>query len=70
MDKLKPCPFCGGEIKVCRGIEPEITGILCKECKAMIRWEIHMKGRETFGENQEKWSAKWNRRADNGDIQK
>ena len=65
IEKLKACPFCGNE-KVGFVRDPklmEITGIWCSECRFLTKWNIKMKNKETFGENEAKWSEKWNRRA-------
>ena len=63
----RTCPFCGGRVIIGRDIEGAISGILCTKCKAYVRWDIRMKGRETFGENEEKWKEKWNRRTHGSD---
>jgi len=60
--ELKPCPFCGGRVILGRGIDCEITGILCRSCHVMVKWDIQMRSHETFGENETKWAEKWNRR--------
>lgn len=63
--KLKSCPFCGGAVQYMRGLEfPVITGIYCRSCKSLVKLPIEMKSKETFGENEEKWAEKWNRRVE------
>ena len=62
MSDLKTCPFCGGRVIIGRGIDGEITGILCRTCKVRVKWDIQMKAHETFGENEAKWAEKWTRR--------
>ena len=37
-EKLKPCPFCGGEVLMSHGIEGSPSGIMCKKCRAFVRW--------------------------------
>ena len=63
---LKPCPFCGGHVQTLR-MDPAdgIYSIFCTGCKAVIRWNIEMEPHEKYGENEQKWAAKWNRRANN-----
>jgi Lar family restriction alleviation protein len=63
-DKLISCPFCGGHVQYVRS-DPAygITGIFCNQCKAMIKWNIEMEPKETYGENERKWRERWNRRA-------
>lgn len=63
---LKPCPFCGGHVQYVRS-DPAygISGIFCLECKAMVRWDLIMEPHEKYGENEQKWLERWNRRANN-----
>lgn len=63
----KACPFCGGRVVIGRDIDGAVAVIFCTKCKAYIKWNIRMKGKETFGENQEKWAEKWNRRTRGSD---
>ena len=52
MDKLKPCPFCGGEAYIeiiCNGL----VEVWCKECSASVPAKYKNKAIE-----------RWNRRAD------
>lgn len=68
MSELKPCPFCGGgKLTWVRDPEDccEIRGIYCRECKALVRWNILPKQADTFGKTEEQWAGKWNRRANN-----
>lgn len=62
-DALRPCPFCGGDVQPLR-MDPAdgIYGIFCRGCKAVVKWDIRMEARETFGENIRKWEEKWNAR--------
>lgn len=53
MDKLKPCPFCGGEAYIeiiCNGL----VEVRCKGCYASVPAKYQNKAVE-----------RWNRRADN-----
>jgi Lar family restriction alleviation protein len=71
--KLKPCPFCGGEVEVDKlGDRDEcfaLTGVLCKNCG------IYFTCRETkwidceyeiLEEEKNVLLKAWNRRADDG----
>lgn len=62
-EELKPCPFCGGYVQYIRS-DPVygISGIFCRGCKAMVRWDLIMGPRETYGDNARKWTEKWNQR--------
>lgn len=57
MEKLKPCPFCGGEAFITPIItnyyEPRFT-VFCKECNAKSK----------YCKDEESAIAAWNRRAD------
>lgn len=37
-EKLKPCPFCGGEARIDK--DPRYAAIMCKECGARVRQPI------------------------------
>jgi Lar family restriction alleviation protein len=43
MDRLQPCPFCGGEATVCdvetHGMKTPWKYVLCKDCEAQISWQ-------------------------------
>ena len=68
MDKLKPCPFCGGEANiVTRDVEPqgdswygtkEETFVQCKSCGCCLFDEVFHSG---FCENCDAIES-WNRR--------
>ena len=64
MNELKLCPFCGGHVQYVRS-DPAwgISGIYCQGCKALTKWNIEMEPRKKYGENEQKWREKWNRRA-------
>ena len=58
MDKLKPCPFCGGLAWV-QHCFYQTAEVVCVNCGA--------KGTACCGENNEERAIEaWNRRADNG----
>ena len=60
MAKLKPCPFCGGKIKVHIGI-----GMLrfysCEKCGAVVSFNT-----DYYNYNPHKTDEAWNRRVDDG----
>ena len=64
MTEKKSCPFCGGKVIWVRDPEDctEIRGIYCHGCKALVKWNIQVKQTDTFGETEEQWIEKWNRR--------
>ncbi len=53
--KLKPCPFCGGEVK--KDLFCGITNFLCPKCGAVVSF----RGKE----KQDKATDAWNRRYTN-----
>ncbi len=58
MDKLKPCPFCGGEGCVQEHVFKGLTntyGVVCLDCCAEIR---------QFYRTEEEAIKAWNRRTD------
>lgn len=65
MRALRACPFCGGEpVTPMWDIQDgSINGIYCSNCKALVKFPIQMKGKETYGKNFDKWAKKYNRRA-------
>lgn len=79
MEKLKPCPFCGGEAEIMclstvneHGILSKVFVITCKECglrnpKAFrIFAQIHNDGICVFDESEKKEAIEaWNRRVKN-----
>lgn len=65
MTELKPCPFCGGDERI---IDRKYNGwtrvweeIKCTQCNATMSGCIHN------GENPDKISDRWNRRAGDND---
>lgn len=62
---LMYCPFCGGPVQFVRS-DPTlgISGVWCRSCKAMTKWDIELGPREKYEENEKKWKERWNRRAD------
>lgn len=76
MDKLKPCPFCGGEAEIHRmrvsykARSPKYEGIaLVARCKKCYAYSPHKRGTliGNFRETEEtKAIEAWNRRASDG----
>lgn len=64
-NELKPCPFCGADVQPLY-FDPAlgISRIFCHGCKAVVKWYIEMEPHEKFGDNEQKWLERWNRRAD------
>lgn len=55
MPKLKPCPFCGGEVKIFTAPIKGTQMFICHKCGADVSF---------FGvEHQPKATIAWNRRA-------
>lgn len=59
-EKLRPCPFCGGEARIAKRWDDErnhdVWWIVCDECDMM-----------TYESNTEEWLIEaWNRRANDG----
>ena len=72
-EKLKSCPFCGGEAKLKHGF-PSQQGhnrrsafIQCKKCmaKSKTRYKLEF---ESIEENDRLVVKAWNRRTDNGEV--
>ena len=60
--ELKPCPFCGGVVKMMHEADGTPSGVFCK-CGAYTRFlHITKATGYTFGYIQEKIAEKWNRR--------
>ena len=60
--ELRPCPFCGHGVRWNWNLDFGIEGIHCQGCKAIVKWPVQEGQRETIGEIQKRWAAKWNRR--------
>lgn len=61
---LKPCPFCGGKVRISYDIRSEANGIWCPTCHSITKFiRIKLKSdKETFGEFESRWGAAWNKR--------
>lgn len=57
MNELKPCPFCGGKVKMKKGL-CELLFFECAKCKAVIAFDD-----DTCNLHTEKAIECWNRRA-------
>lgn len=64
MIELKPCPFCGGNVRMMHDADGTPNGIHCK-CGAYTRFLFMPKiiG-ETFGDVQDRIIERWNSRAE------
>ena len=64
MIELKPCPFCGNNVRYNINMDMEPDGIWCGHCKMIVRFtrvKPAQKG-ETFGDVQNRIADCWNRR--------
>ena len=57
-EQLKPCPFCGGKVKMVNGIIARTIVFICEKCGADVMF---------FGaeKNKDKAVKAWNRRVEN-----
>lgn len=72
-DKLKPCPFCGGEAENLyinhKTLRHRVFTYMCKQCEALFYLTI--KSKYVSAEATEKEIAEiWNRRSDNAEQSK
>lgn len=72
MDKLKPCPFCGGEAyyrkpEHLKGTAFDIMRIECRKCGA-TPYAVETYEFDTEADKKEAIARFWNRRADNGKV--
>lgn len=70
MDKLKPCPFCGGEARVTiYAISDPVYTVQCQSCFAMIGREQQtwtgLRGKLFYSTEEEAVEA-WNKRYKEG----
>ena len=66
MDNLKPCPFCGGKVKINYDINLEPFGVYCHSCRMLAKFNgIKPIGNgEAFGRYMEDLTEAWNRRTE------
>lgn len=67
MEKLKPCPFCGGEAKLKMEHKPGIGLTLwceCESCGAEATGYCPQDNIDSFDKSRELALEKWNRRAE------
>jgi len=57
---LKPCPFCGGEVKRVRGFRG-LNFFKCKKCGVVVSFD-----NDFYNENPDKAIEAWNRRVTDG----
>lgn len=62
-EELKPCPFCGGEIKL---DEDDFYMFCCDKCGAGITFAKELEDGTATDCNKKESIEKWNRRANNG----
>lgn len=68
-DKLKPCPFCGGEVKKLhinhKDLKCRVFNYMCEKCEAIFYLTVTTKYVSAEATEKEMIET-WNRRADNG----
>ena len=65
MKELWDCPFCGGEVRYQIDIEMIPTGVICNQCRAVVRF-LGMKPLRPTDKMERRTSwirERWNRRA-------
>ena len=65
MDKLKPCPFCGHDVRFAYDVYMMPNGIWCDNCHMVARWaRIRANDEDTAGVLMDQYSEAWNKRAE------
>ncbi len=63
VNKLDPCPFCGGDVRFNYNLDLEPDGIACMKCSYILRFtRISHKGKDAFGVTMQRLTEAWNRR--------
>lgn len=57
-NKLKPCPFCGGEVRIVHNEPYTLGAIVCDTCKALVMFPWYKT------ESQLDLKEEWDKRAD------
>lgn len=60
--RLKPCPFCGGDVNFTMDAELWPNGIRCPQCGVFARWNIKESKNDTAGKIYEELAKRWNQR--------
>ena len=63
MTELKPCPHCGGNVWFNHNADLEPDGIVCMQCKTIVRFmRVSVKKHESFETAMNKMADIWNTR--------
>lgn len=64
MDNFKPCPFCGGQVKMIMAVNLETATICCSKCRAYIQFKgiEAVQRHEVFGRYMRELCDSWNKR--------
>ena len=57
-DELKPCPLCGGEVRIHRSTDGQVDGIVCDECLLTLEAVNILPEWHTLDELVQRWSAR------------
>ena len=57
-DELKPCPLCGGEVRIYRRTDGQVDGIVCDECLLTLEAVNILPEWHTLDELVQRWNAR------------